>query len=311
MADGLSFTISETEGQKAPPLPVQEPVGNIMDGRVFMMKAGGFGAIETSDNFEPSQETDALDNIRANGKHKLPYLRYREPRPETLLIVGGGPSLLKTFPTLKEKIAAGGKVFAVNDTHDWLIKRGILPDYMGCIEVAPWPRGKFCTLANDHTEYLLASIGHPTIIEHVLGKKITVYHPWCGIGEDPVINEFDHGGVIVYGAEAISIRALNLGKILGFSKFEMFGVDGSFQDNMPSHAYFDEKHKWPVVNFFCAGRSFRSTFYLARQVDDLRRVLALCDVLRDLKTHGDGMLQHMHRTLYPNQYQDEKEEMAA
>ncbi|MCR4339647.1 MAG: DUF115 domain-containing protein [Gemmatimonadaceae bacterium] len=290
-----------------------------MDGRLFMMTENGFRPIETSDEFEETQSQDGRDNIRANCARGLPFLKWeKQPRMETLCIVAGGPSLLQTFPLLEKRIAEGAKIFAVNDTHDWLIRRGIVPDYMGCIEVAPWPRGKFCQLPNDHTEYLLADVGHPTIIDHVLGKNITIYHPYCGIGEEKIINEYDKhredeasglGALLVAGGESITVRALNLTWLKGFRHWEMFGFDGSFQDNMPSHAYFDEKHKWPIVNFFCAGRSFRSTYYLARQVDDLRRVLIWNPSLRNLKIHGDGMAAHMHRHLYPDNY-DQQEQAA-
>lgn len=259
----------------------------------------------TSDEFEPSQVEEACDNIRENvawcRERGVPRLTWsdRAERKGPLLICGGGPSLKDTEGELRDLIAQGGTVLAINDTHDWLYDRGIVPDMLAMHEIAPWPID-FITRANTKTTYYLASFAHPTAYERLKDCKVVMFHSYGGPPTDPTVAELDPGHPIITGGEAMSLRSINLGWFLGWTDIHTFGVDGCYRVGTSSHTYFDRPMDASEVT--CAGRTFIAPYYLARQADDLRRLLIAQGHLFNLTTHGDGLVQHLHRTMMPLAY---------
>jgi len=257
--------------------------------------------LETSDEFEPSQLEDALDNIRINVKRDLPVLKLESAEyareGKSLLICAGGPTLKDHIEEIKR---ADGCVFAINDTYDYLVEQGIVPWGFGMMEIAPWPHD-FLKHANKDTKYFLASMAHPTAFDRLEGFDVTMWHAWAGIGEDAIIGP---GVYKVTGGEALSIRAINLGLMLGFREFEMYGVDGCFAEE--THAYYDRDDiQEGTQEVWFGGRLFKSHYYLARQAKDLARLCKIHHHLFKLKTHGDGLVQYSHRTMFPEQYEEQ------
>lgn len=263
----------------------------------------GFIPLETSDETSPDQVGDARDHIIANipwaKAHGVPTLTWADfqVRDRPLIIVGGGPSLRDTEGELREW-AERGDVIAINDAHDWLIERGIVPKMFAMQEIAEWPN-EFIRHANDTTEYYLASMAHPTAFERLLGRKLTMFHSYAGIGEDQITRDHDPGHPIVCGGEAMAIRAINFGWVKGYTDFHMFGVDGCYAEG-DTHVYLHRPR--PPMPIYAAGRKFNSAYYLARQAKDLARFIKNCGHMFTLTTHGDGLVQHVHRTIAPDRY---------
>ena len=269
--------------------------------QISVLSDGKLEALKTSDEFNAPQIGDALDNMHVNMARGLPSMKVAPEREgETLVICAGGHSLADCFDDLKDNMSDDRKIFAVNDTHDWLVEKGIVPWGFAMMEIAPWEK-EFISFPQKQTQYFLSSLSHPTAFDRLKDYDITVWHPWSGIGEETIIQETDPGAPIVHGAEAVSIRALNLGYVLGFRKFEMYGVDGSYKDGQSSHIYFDRKQ--PMMNVWHDGKSFRTAYYLVRQADDLRRVMENHHKEFDLKVHGDGLVRHVHESMFPEIYQ--------
>lgn len=270
------------------------------------MQPEGMVPFATSDDFSAWQADAARAQIRQNvawcKARNIPTLTWTDfkERTEPIAIVGGGPSLADTEMDLRDLIAErGAKVIAINDAHDWLMERGIVPDFFAMHEIEPWPN-EFLRHANDTTVYYLASFAHPSAFERLEGRKIVLFHSYGGIGEPELLKEIDPGHPIVCGAEAMAIRAINLMWVSGWTDFDMFGVDGCYRPGEQTHAYFDRKRT--PMKITCAGRDFVSPYYLARQANDLRRFVENCGHMFTLTTHGDGLVQHLHRTMAPDRY---------
>lgn len=250
----------------------------------------------------------AMENIRANCARGLPTLKWQsKARPETMLICGGGPSIKEHIGTLKDEIAKGGKVFAINDTHDWLLDQGITPDYFGMCEIEPWPVD-FITKPQKETTYCLPSLAHTTAFDRLQDFNVLLWHCWMGIGEDPeIIKAGSDNQLLISGGEAMSIRAIPLSMVMGYRNFQMFGVDGSFPEDAPTHAYYDRRKDIPDAilhprEFWHGGKVFWSHHCYARQMLDLIRYCRIHGHMFTLKCHGDGLVQHAHKMAFPQQY---------
>lgn len=280
----------------------------------FMHAEGGavsgpppsFKEFRVDDAFHTPQLGDALDHVRENCARGLPFLKLRpENNGRTLCIVGGGPSLTDTFSQVRDRAHRGDcDIIAINDTYDWLAERGVVARYFAMMEIDRWPV-QFLRMANRLTTYYLADIAHPSGFDRLQdGFDVRVWHPWIGKDETRASREIwadaDPDGPVVLGGEAIAVRAINLGWALGFRDFEMYGVDGCYRDG-ESHVYFDRRVNPDEVWY--AGRAFRAPYYLARQANDLRRFCLNCHALFNLRCFGDGLVQHVHRTGWPDQYE--------
>jgi hypothetical protein len=245
--------------------------------------------------FNPAQIDDALGNIRVNIRRGLPFLQPQPPHDGTLVIAGGGPSIEKHL----KDIPGDGAIFTVNGSHDYLIRNGIIPDAFAFMEVAPWPESEnILSLRHPDVRYFISSQCDPGCFEKLEGHSVTMWHPLSNIGEREVIEEIDPSPVYVGGSSYVAIKLINIGLILGFSKFKMFGVDSSFEDK--SHAYMDRGYTPMTVQ--CAGRSFKTCAAYARQADEFRQICSNWHRLFELQIYGDGLLPHMHRAGWPQYY---------
>jgi hypothetical protein len=261
-----------------------------------------FVVLETSDEFTPHQIPDAIRHIQLALDRGLPSLRMGKEHEGTLVICGGGHTIKDHLEDIRRKSQDPRfKIFAINDTYDWLHENGIVPWGFGMMEIASWP-DTFVKRADKRTKFFIASMAHPISFNRLEGYDVTLWHAWGGIGEDKIVAERDPGAPLVCGGEGLSIRAINLGFALGFRDFEMYGVDGSYTGDT-SHVYFDRKH--PRQTIWWGGRLFPSAYYLARQADDLRRFCKNWHHIFKLRCYGDGLVQHVHRTCWPDQYQQE------
>lgn len=266
-----------------------------------------------SDEMHPPAIPMAMENIRANCARGLPTLRWQKPQlledgtPRSLLICAGGPSIKQNMDLLRSQIERGGKVFAINDTYDWLIDQDIVPDYFGMCEIEPWPHD-FVTKARKETLFCLPSPAHTSAFERLAEFNILLWHCWLGIGEDDELQKSSLDGkteLMISGGEAMSIRAISIGNVLGYRDVQMFGVDGSFED--VSHVYYHRADlDSGVLNVWHAGRIFKTHYCYARQMYDLLRFCKVQQHLFRLRCHGDGLVQWMHRNAFPEQYEDDR-----
>lgn len=263
---------------------------------------------ETSDEMHTPQIDEALENARANCAREIADLKISQPHGGTLLICGGGPSLLDTFEQVKRRVQRENvEVIAINDAYDWLVERDVIPRYFAMAEIAPWPKD-FLVNAKPSTTYLLADIAHPSAYSRLYGFPDVIRWHLAVSDGDPfkepyykLLNDTFKLWYAVQGGEAVSTKAISLGIAMGYRDFEMYGVDACYRDGTGTHAYFNRPSSWPEL-VSCGGRQFLSPYYLARQANDIRRMCEKWDGAFTLRCYGDGLVQHMHRTAWPEQY---------
>jgi hypothetical protein len=253
--------------------------------------------------FNPAQKDQALANIRAWRGFNLPTFKMSPQRGGSVILVGGGPSVSGQLDKLRE--LAGDPeniVLCVNDAHNWLIERGIVPDFCVLQEVAPWEYQCYKAPHPDVT-YLVATICDPGIYDRLKDYRLVNWHADAGIGDDALVGELWPGDCLVSGGHTTALRCLNLGLCMGRRDFQLFGMDSSHEAE--SHVYYDlPEDVQPRMKVFCAGRWFTSAPYLIRQAEFFGDFCKRHGFMFTLRTHGDGLLPHVHRTLYPHVYQE-------
>lgn len=261
----------------------------------------------TSDLMHTPQLEDCLDNALVNCRKGLSPIAVLPQNMGTFTICAGGPSLKGFVNQIRDKQKyEDAFIFAVNDTYDYLFEHGIVPDAFAMCEIAPWPKD-FLVHAVNSTAYYMCSIANPSAVDRLKDFKVKIWHVSASDEDvafkhryEKIVEKYYPGTIYVGGGEAVSLKAINLGMVLGFRNFEMYGVDGCYRNGETSHAYMNRPYEPLQVE--CAGRRFTAPYYLARQADDLRRMCLAWHPAFKLRCFGDGLVQHMHRTGWPEQY---------
>jgi uncharacterized Rossmann fold enzyme len=146
------------------------------------------------------------------------------------IIVCYGPSLLQTWPEVKgEQKLLDGDIFSVSGSHDFLIRRGIIPDF----HVECDPRVHKAANLNMPTEgvkYLIASCCHPEYVEKLKDQDIALWHLCNGQDSFRIVEELESekGQNLITGGGSVGLRAIALAYAMGYREFHIYGMDCSF-----------------------------------------------------------------------------------
>lgn len=224
----------------------------------------------------------------------------------TLVIVGSGPSLPAFVEEIRQERAKGRPICAIKGAHDLLCEKGIPPDLF--LSVEPRDRRENLKHKNDNTVYLLASRVNPAVFDHLKGCKVVLWHSWSTEKEQ----EAHKGKMAIGGGTTSGLRAINVGYVLGFRRFVLYGFDSCLAEDKLTKRFTGEKAANIFQIHLCAGcqkeisekggehcpkylgeqcekRSFHVSHALAQQADDFQKIYKVMpEVTIDAK--GDGLI---------------------
>lgn len=225
------------------------------------------------------------ENIRAALRRDLPELQPALCSHDgTFVIVGSGPSLPLFADAIRDEQANGRPICAVKGAHDFLCEHDILPELFCSVE--PRDRRENLKHANPYTTYLLASRVHPAVFDHLKDRKVVRWHSWSDQPECDVwrgVGKFGIGGGTTSG-----LRAINVGYVLGFRKFRLYGLDSCLADDKSTKRFTGEK-AGAIIDVIVGGRTFWCNHAMAQQAQDFQQ---LYKVMSDMtvESFGDGLI---------------------
>lgn len=201
-------------------------------------------------------------------------------------IVGGGPSLEDTYKELD------GYIAAINGSLGFLKSKGILAHACGMVD--PRPDMAQTIEALDGVRYYIASICHRSVFEKLANNHVTVWHPSGvpGLEELLIDRGFEWG--MIGGGCSMGLRWIDIGYVLGFRKFKLFGMDSSFRDGK-SHSYDDIRSRTGTLTV----DGFETRPEFLRQANNFIETLKRFDQddmePTEIEVIGDGLLPHFWR----------------
>ena len=269
--------------------------------------------IEFADGHLNVDDIVIRDQVAANIKLGLPQAQPYEHNSETVVLVCGGPSLEETQRDLVEAYWRGGKVVTTNGSYRWCIERNIKPSATVVLDAREFNR-RFIEPAVDGCKYLLASQCHPATFEAACGREVVIWHALSTGDDELALLEKYYGKKgegeqtwrnfwpITFGT-TVGIRAISLLRMLGFRRFEIFGLDSCwFKDQ--HHAYQQaENDGEDVFNVWARpeghdhlAQCFKCSAWQAKQADDFLQLIRERGDLFHLNVHGPGLIATMVRT---------------
>jgi hypothetical protein len=255
------------------------------------------GAVNTPDDV-------LLANITANIRRGHPQIKEQLGlQRDAIALVCGGPSLAATLPELYALAADGVKIVTVNGAYQWCIAHHLIPS-MQIVMDARAGNARFLDPPLPRCHYLLASQCDPVLFDAVATRPhVWIYH--VGINDDtPTTKAVLDGYYLghwhnVGGGTTVGTRALVLLRTLGFVRFDLFGMDSCWQDDV-HHAYAqpenDHDQRLRITAAPAGHPELARVFWCApwhlQQLQDFLQLVRLHGDAFVLTVHGDGLLAY-------------------
>ena len=239
-----------------------------------------------------STNDERNSNVRANCARIKARLDVKIPAHDRVAnLACFGPTLRKTWPALALAKAAGGDVFTMSGSHDFLVERGVIP--LAHLDCDPRAHKMKMVTPRQDVSYWLASCVHPDYLDKVEGHDVSLWHSYNGL-ESMEAFKIDPGHQMVIGGGSIGLRAMSVLYCRGYRKFEIHGMDCSFDDG-EHHAGPHLGNNHVAAPILCNERWFSASGvmllyarYFQKQIKMMPRAV--------INLHGDGLLAHMNRS---------------
>ncbi len=228
---------------------------------------------------------------RSQMKHTLsldlPRMRREKPKAGVLTVACYGPSLAHTWTKVNRPL------MTVSGAHDFMISGGIVPDFH--VDIDPREhKSKFVENSHPNVRYLMASVCHPQTWENLLGRNVEYWHLLDSEYADEWCKTADPEAIAIGGGTTVGERALVVGAMLGYKKFDVHGMDCSFSAHGRHAGEHPNKDKEQIL-VKLDGEVFHTSPQLMESAKSMVKLVTKFDL--QVTLHGYGLLQAMFKQL--------------
>lgn len=227
-----------------------------------------------------AQMAKAIELAKARG---WPQLMRKAHGEKWMSIVGFGPSLKQTWQHIKRPI------LTVSGAHDFLIERGVIPDYHMDCDPRDY-KAQFVARPHKDVTYLMASVCHPKVWDYLEEMKVQLWHLHNGPETSEWVAQHDPGANMIGGGSTAGMRALEIGSMLGYRRFWIHGIDNSLAQGQ-RHAGPHPGKAQNIVQVNCDEMWFDSTPQMIEAAKEMVTFIQNYDV--EMTFYGDGLQQAM------------------
>ena len=193
-------------------------------------------APETVKSGLPVSDEVYIKNIRDNCLLDLPNLTTQKEHDKIMVMVCGGPTAKHNLDEIRKLRCRTDRyvIFSSNQTHDWLINEGVVPDYQFIIDPKP---SKIEDVRKPHknVKYLLGISCDHLVFKALEGFDVTRVFSVSGIGKPSDVEIiralFPYEEItLLFGGTMAGLRAMSLADVMGFKRVEYFGFDSCYFD---------------------------------------------------------------------------------
>jgi uncharacterized Rossmann fold enzyme len=271
------------------------------DGWVELIwKVGGLARAEL-DTICNTEKEAILDNIRSVITRDLSWFDFDyKTHQDFACIVGGGPSLKDSLGKLKLRQSLGHKVFSTNNTHDYLINNGIIPDFHVMVDARP-ENAAFVKTPHKQVKYYIASMCHPDVFDALQGFDVTVFH--CNVdGAYELLKDIKHKPVHLLGAgTTVGIRAMLIAELMGYRDLSLYGMDSCVTDIHHSYPQpLNDNDR--IISAVYGDKAFKCAPWMIGQAQDF--IEFVMRFTGRVSVAGEGLLAHIASMGFPENAAD-------
>jgi hypothetical protein len=237
------------------------------------------------------------DNVRANIIRGFKQVSPHPSNEIEVVIIGGGPSLdTNSVLEIKQKKAEGAKIVTLNGAYKWAIENGLGPVTQIMVDAREFNK-RFVDPPREDCLYLLASQCDPSVFEGLPKNRVMLWHTSAEWVQDILHEEYgDEPWFGIPGGSTVLLRAIPLLRMLGFSKFHLYGCDSCLRGD-EHHAYSQPENDSPAVIPINVGdRTFYCHPWMASQAQEFMDLIKVMGDVLEIAVYGDGLLVHILET---------------
>jgi len=219
--------------------------------------------------------------IRENLKRELPELKPAICSHDgNFVIVASGPFLSEHIEEIRQEQERGRPICAINGSYDYLVNHGIIPNLFLTVDPRPMPQN--VTNPQHETVFLLASRVNPELFDRLTDYKVLVWHSWSLEKE---CEEFK-GKFAIGGGTTSGLRAINMGYVLGYRNFIMYGMDSCLADDKKTKRFSGEE-AGAIIDVVVGDKTFYCNHAMAQQANEFQELYkVMSDVHLEAKGRG-------------------------
>jgi hypothetical protein len=252
------------------------------------------GRLNTSDE-------QIVANVESAIRRQHPQIKPQSLQNDRVCLVGSGPSLAKTEGELVRLLQEGAKLVTVNGAYHWCLERNLKPSAQVIIDARP-ENVRFVQPDVPGCVYMLASQCHPKIWDAVEGRQhVWIFHTLNdGNKTRELLDQYYLGRWKgVSGGTTVATRALVALRILGYLRFDLFGIDSCVMDGV-HHAMPQPENEHDKFYDLKVGpsshpeihRTFTVTPWHVKQFEDILQFVRVNGEFVLVNVHGDGLIAY-------------------
>ncbi len=231
--------------------------------------------------------SELCSNIRSALGRGLPELATAPIAHDgTFVCVASGWSMPSFIDEIKEHRQAGRPIVAVKAAHDFLCENGVEPDLW--VNLDPRDRTNGIQRHNARTLYLVASRCPPVTFDVLKDRRVMLWHSWA---EGPEMQAIGAGKLAVGGGTTSGMRAINIGYILGFRKFVLYGYDSC--NRADGVKRFTGEQTGPTMDVYVGDgeekRKFICNAAMAQQANEFQMIYTVMNDIT-VESRGPGLI---------------------
>lgn len=250
-------------------------------------------------------DTVVLEQIAHNIRLGHTQLCQQSPKPDRVVLVGGGPSLKTTEAELVALVHQGAKLVTTNGAYRWCLERNLKPNAQILLDARPG-NAKFLEPDVPGCRYYLASQCHPSTFAAVQGREhVAIWHSIDPDGSRAALLDayYLRQWQGITGGTTVITRAIGLLRTLGYLRFDLFGVDSCWLDGA-HHAFAqpeNDRDKRLLFTVHPTGapeksRQFWCAPWHVKQFDDFLQFIRTSGQHFALNVHGEGLIAYALQT---------------
>lgn len=241
---------------------------------------------------EAKIDEQVKQNILAGYKQVSPHDR----QDREVVLLAGGPSMRSQIDKIRELRSAGAALVTVNGAYGWAIEQDLQPSVQIVLDARPF-NARFVKPLVSTCRYLIASQCHPDTLAALPMDQVLLWHTGGISDENEALVTVNEAPFYpIPGGSTVVLRALPLLRMLGLTRFHMFGFDSCVAEDA-HHAYAQaENDNQVTIPVTCGGRTFQCAPWQLSQASEFRDLVQFMGDEMELAVYGDGLIAHMLET---------------
>lgn len=199
-------------------------------------------------------------------------------------------------PGLKPHKMQGCGLVTVNGAYNWAIENGLVPSTQIVLDGREFNK-RFVQPQVETCMYLMASQVDPKTLEGLPHERTWLWHSGISEENERFIREKTGEYFPVPGGSTVVLRAIPLLRMMGYTRFHMFGFDSCVMEGGTHHSYLQpENDNQMTIPISCGGREFQCVPWMVAQASEFREIVQFMGDAVELAVYGDGLIAHMLAT---------------